>query len=138
MVVDKQKAKKEKTEFEYKLVDLELYSLKVSRGSNRDESKPLQIKRTNNLELVNLTDKKLTISVKEKVYFDSEGPFEINLDYRGVFEISEPVDKDFIEEKMEEISYPVLASAVHTLSFVMEKIIGHPLIFPPKINKDNK
>ncbi|MFC0188247.1 hypothetical protein ACFFJY_08125 [Fictibacillus aquaticus] len=123
-----------------KVNDINLHSLMVN--SNDDDITGGTISRENNVEIISLTKSEIVLETVEKIYIDDLKIIELKMradltietNYNG----SEDELKLHFKENINQISYPLLAEASLTISFITGKKFGTPYIVPPIIKSSKK
>ncbi len=109
-----------------KLKKIDARYLDLSRSEEN-----LDLSRKFDFELVKQEENTLYIKLIDHVFFKPEGPFEITIDYLGIFKseinLPEKISKDILKS----IAYPLLMHSVTLIANITEKFGMIPLIIPP-------
>jgi hypothetical protein len=131
MIDKKTKKASSEKEFNISLSNIELYSINGQQLKCDLTKGPFQLTRNNFLDIHGLEGNLLKIKLSEKLFFKPEGPFKLDLDIIGTYEIDENTLKEDIEKVLEDLAQPLFSYASLIIAIMTEKFASLPIIVPP-------
>ncbi|MDD4665527.1 MAG: hypothetical protein PHC81_03135 [Clostridia bacterium] len=135
-MIDKQDKKaSKKSPSEISLFNIELYSINGQQLKCDMTKRSFALSRSNSLDIFEINDKMLKIKLSEKLFFKPEGPFRLDFDIIGTFDLSKPILEEEIKNKLEELSDPLFSYASMIIALITERFTNLPIILPPSKTK---
>ncbi|MHB1167253.1 MAG: hypothetical protein ACYC4E_01530 [Carboxydocellales bacterium] len=132
------KIKKEKKEHQISISNIELYSVNGQKLSYDQSKEAPKLTRQNTLDLLEIQDKSFRIRVTEKLFFNAEGPFKLDLEVIGTYESDAKISESTVKKNLEKLARPLLSYSSLTIALLTERLDHIPIIVPPiKSDRDD-
>lgn len=113
------------------LLDSELKKIDARYLDLNRRAEDLELTRKYDFELVKQEENTLQIKLIDHVFFKPEGPFEIIIEYLGIFRSEVNLPEKINKKDLKNIAYPLLMHSVSLIANITEKFGMVPLIIPP-------
>jgi len=137
MVESKTKKASKKKELNMQLTNIELYSINGQQLQCDMEKRAFELTRNNSLDIHEINQNTLKVRLSEKLFFKPDGPFKLDLDVIGTYEIKDGTSKEDIEKNLEDLAQPLLSYAALIIASITERLASLPIIVPPRKSKDS-
>lgn len=136
MVEKKAKKTSPKKELNISLTNIELYCINGQQLQCDMAKRPFKLTRNNFLDIHEINENILKVKLSEKLFFKPDGPFKLDLDVIGTYEIEESTLKEEIEKDLEDLAQPLFSYATLIIAAITEKLASLPIIVPPIKSED--
>lgn len=130
MAEKKSKKKSIKEKYNISLANIELYSIN-GQQLQADTIKSNELIRNNSIDIHDIDGNTIKLKLTEKLFFKPEGPFKLDLDILGTYESQMKIQKEDIENDLEDLAYPLLAYSSLIVALITERFVTLPIILPP-------
>jgi hypothetical protein len=118
------------------LLGMDLASLNFFRTKEKPEKRIMvEVARQTDINILEIQGNTVKVCLSEKIFFKPTGPFKIDLELEGRFQIEgmegEINANEISSEEIENAARPLFAKASHIIGFISDQILGVPLIIPP-------
>lgn len=135
MAEKKSKKKSIKEKYNISLANIELYSIN-GQQLQADTIKSNELIRNNSIDIHDIDGNTIKLKLTEKLFFKPEGPFKLDLDILGTYESQMKIQKEDIENDLEDLAYPLLAYSSLIVALITERFVTLPIILPPIKSND--
>jgi len=136
MAEKKSKRKSIKDKYNISLANIELYSIN-GQQLQTDTIKSNELIRNNSIDIHDINGNIIKLRLTEKLFFKPEGPFKLDLDIIGTYEAQMKIQKEDIENDLEDLGVPLLAYSSLIVALITERFVTLPLILPPIRSNDS-
>lgn len=109
---------------------IELYSINGQQLSCDRSGQLFKLTRKNTVELMEFGEQEFKIRLVERIFFQPEGPFKLDVEVVGTFRRGELTEEQ-VTEAIEQFATPIRMYSSFILTFVTERFGAMPIIFPP-------